>query len=76
METKGWQFDSIGLERTRHVFLMVGIIDFRMSSAAWRGRLIFGKTLQPMHLSASGIQGKWLVMKIHWIMNDHPLDSW
>ncbi len=31
-------FGSIGLERARHVFLTVGIIDLLMSSsAAWRG---------------------------------------
>jgi hypothetical protein len=36
METKGWLFGSIGLERARHVFLAVGIIDLLMS-AAWRG---------------------------------------
>lgn len=37
METKGLLFGSIGLERARHVFLTVGIIDLLMSSAAWRG---------------------------------------
>jgi hypothetical protein len=37
METKGWLFGSIGLERAGHVFLTVGIIDLLMSSAAWRG---------------------------------------
>ena len=36
METKGLLFGSIGLERARHVFLTVGIIDLLMSSAAWR----------------------------------------
>jgi hypothetical protein len=34
METKGLLFGSIGLERARHVFLTVGIIDLLMSSAA------------------------------------------
>jgi hypothetical protein len=37
METKGLLFGSIGLERARHVFLKVGIIDLLMSSAVWRG---------------------------------------
>jgi hypothetical protein len=37
METKGLLFGSIGLERARHVFLTVGIIDLLMSIAAWRG---------------------------------------
>jgi hypothetical protein len=37
METKGLLFGSIGLERARHVFLTVGIINLLMSSAAWRG---------------------------------------
>ena len=37
MQTKGLLFGSIGLERARHVFLTVGIIDLLMSSAAWRG---------------------------------------
>jgi hypothetical protein len=37
MKTKGLLFGSIGLERARHVFLTVGIIDLLMSIAAWRG---------------------------------------
>ena len=41
METKGLLFGSIGLERARHEFLTVGIIDLLMSSAAWRGWSIF-----------------------------------
>jgi len=75
METKGLLFGSIGLERARHVFLTVGIIDLLMSSAAWRGWSILRETLQTIHLAASGIHGKWLMMNIHWIRNDHPLDS-
>jgi hypothetical protein len=34
---KGLLFGSIGLERARHVFLTVGIINLLMSRAAWRG---------------------------------------
>lgn len=37
METKGWLFGSISLERAGNVFLAVGIIDLRMRIAAWRG---------------------------------------
>ena len=37
METKRLLFGSIGLERARHVFPTVGIIDLLMSIAAWRG---------------------------------------
>lgn len=40
MKTKGLLFSSIGLERARHVFLTVGIINLLMSSAAWRDWLI------------------------------------
>lgn len=50
-------FGSIGLERARHVFLTVGIIDFLMSSTACVVGQFFGETLQTMHLSASGIKG-------------------
>jgi hypothetical protein len=37
MEIKGLLFGSIGLERARHVFLTVGIIDLLARSVAWRG---------------------------------------
>ena len=37
METRGLPFGSIALERARHAFLTVGIIDLLMSSAAWHG---------------------------------------
>ena len=65
MQTKGLLFGSIVLERAGHVFLTVGIIDLLMSIAAWRGWSILRGDAQTMHLSASGIQGKWLVMNIH-----------
>jgi hypothetical protein len=76
METEGLPFGCIGLERAGHVFPTVGIIDLLMSIPAWRGWSILRGDASNNAPSASGIQGKRLVMNIHWIMNNHPLDSW